>query len=339
MKKTLLAALAFAPIVSFAQTDTIIWMDFETDPMPMLNLTPPPGGFNDPLWYNWDNDALPDGSGAGRPPEWYWGAPFSATDSALGNTGVLSSNSWTNDGQTYVANWLVTPAIYIADTTADLYWKSAPFQTPRYLDGYFVAVSTGNNDLTSFTDTLFRGSEYEALAVPAYPNQFSSYTFSPASGFIHGFDQTYIEANGGDSARWRGVLRPFHADLSMYVGQSIYIAFVHYTIDDNLFSIDDIFLEGTGSVGITDYENTFGMSVYPNPATDVLNINYNMTEPSQLLLNIYSMDGQLVRSEDKGTAQPGQGTMQTDISDLAAGVYFVQLQTENGVTTKKIIVE
>jgi hypothetical protein len=120
---------------------------------------------------------------------------------------------------------------------------------------------------------------------------------------------------------------------------SIYIGFVHWTVDDNLISLDDIFLEGTGTVGIAENRNDFSMGVYPNPANDVLNVNYTMQAQAQLLLNIYSVDGQLVRSEDKGTAATGNGTIQTDISDLAPGTYFVQLQTETGVSTKRIVVQ
>jgi len=341
MKKTLLAFIAFAPASLFAQigTDTLIYEDFETDPASWLMLGTPAGIMGDSLWYNVDNDLLPDASGAGRPDEWYWEAPFADADS-VGNTGVLCSNSWTNDGQTYVANWLITPSIHVADTTLDLFWKSAPFQTPRYLDGYIIVVSTSTNDYTMFTDTVFVASEHVSLDVQSAPNQFSSYTFSPASGgFVHGQDWTYIEDNAGDSMRWKAILRPQTVDLSTYVGQDIYIAFVHYVIDDNLISIDDIFLEGTGTVGITEHNGSFPMGVYPNPANDMINVNYTLPSESQLMLNVFSLDGQLVRSEDKGTAQAGSGSLQMNVNDLAAGIYFVQLVTEHGSTTKRIVVE
>lgn len=341
MKKTLLAIFALAPAALFAQAgmDTLIWENFENDPSSYLFPSVPPGIINDQLWYNCDNDLLPDGSGAGRPGEWFWSSPFADADT-VNNTGVLISSSWTNDGATHVENWLITPSIYVADTTLDLYWKSAPFQTPRYLDGYIVVVSTGTNDFSAFTDTVFVASEYVSVAVPAAPTQWSSYNFAPTSGgFVHGSDWTYIEDNAGDSTRWRGMLRPFSVDLSMYVGQSIYIAFVHWTVDDNLISIDDIFLEGTGVVGITEYEGAFPMGVYPNPAKEVINVNYTMQKPSQLMLNIYSMEGKMVSSEDKGTAAVGSGTIQVNVADFAPGIYFVQLQTEYGSTTKKIVVE
>lgn len=341
MKKTLLAILAFAPASLFAQvgTDTLFYEDFETDPVNWLMIGTPGGIMGDTFWYNCDNDLLADASGAGRPDEWYWELPFADADS-VGNTGVLCSNSWTNNGQTHVENWLITPSIYVADTTLDLFWKSAPFQTPRYLDGYIVVVSTGTNDFSMFTDTLFVASEYVSLDIPAAPNQWSSYTYAPvAGGFVHGEDWTYIEDNAGDSTRWRGILRPQTVDLSAYVGQNIYIAIVHWTVDDNLLSIDEIFLEGTNTVGITECPGSFPMGIYPNPANDMINVNYTLPSQSQLLLNIYSIDGQLVSSEDKGTSQAGSGSIQMNVANLSAGIYFVQLQTEQGSTTQRIVVE
>jgi len=340
MKKTLLAVLAFLPAASFAQagTDTLFYLDFETDPASFLMVQPPPGNVNDPNWYDVDNDLLADASGAGRPDEWYWDLPFANADT-VGNTGVLHSNSWTNDGVNHVENWLISPSIFVADTTFDLYWESAPFQTPRYLDGYIVVISSATNDFTDFTDTVFVASEYTSLDNQNYPFLYSSYTFTPANGFIHGFDQTYIEDNAGDSARWVGVLRPFHVDLSMYAGQSIYIAWVHYTIDDNLLSIDNLYLEGTGTVGIAEYPGAFPMGVYPNPATDMLNVNYTLPAESELILNIYSVDGTLVRSENKGVLASGSGTVTTNVTDLAPGMYMVQLQSDAGVATKRIVIE
>lgn len=340
MKKLLFIAL-LAPAASFAQagTDTLIWEDFNTDPATFLQIGSPPNVTWDTAWYDVDNDGLADGSGSGRPDEWFWNVAFADTDT-VNNPGVLMSNSWTNDGNNHVDNWLILPSIYIADTTADLFWKAAPRQTPRYLDGYMVLVSTTTNDFTAFTDTLFVASEYTSLDVPAAPSQYSSYTFTPANGFIHGMDGTFTEFDpSSDSSRLVGRLRPFTVDLSAYAGQNIFIAFEHYTIDDNLLEVDDIFVEGTGTTGIHEMQGSFPMSAYPNPANDVLHINYSLNAASDVTLNIMSIDGQVVRSESLGMQQTGSNSETVDISGLSAGVYFVTLQTDNGITSRKIVVE
>lgn len=341
MKKTLPLIAFLTPAALLAQpgTDTLIWADFNTDPSNYLIVGTPPGILWDTAWYNIDNDLIPDGSGSGRPDEWFWSQAFSYNDT-LGNPGVLASNSWTNDGVNHVDNWLILPSIYIADTTADLFWKSAPRQTPRYLDGYMILVSTTTNDILQFSDTLFVASEYTSLDVTAYPNSFSSYTFTPMSGFIHGFDGTYTEyAASADSSRLIGRLRPFELDLSAYAGQNIYIAFTHYTIDDNLLAIDDIFVQGTGTTGIHENPGAFPMSVFPNPANESVRINYSLPSASDVTMNMTALDGRLVRSENLGSQVSGSNSTTVDVSDFAAGVYLVTLQTETGITTRRIVVE
>lgn len=341
MKKKLPLLAFLTPVALFAQTgtDTLIWADFNADPSNYLIVGTPAAIPWDTNWYNLDNDLLPDGSGTGRPDEWFWSQAFSYNDT-VGNPGVLSSNSWTNDAMYHVENWLILPSVHIADTTADLFWKSAPRQTPRYLDGFLVLVSTTTNDLSAFTDTLFIASEYTSLDVPSNPNSFSSYTFTPASGFIHGFDGTYTEfAASADSSRLIGRLRPFEVDLSAYAGQNIYIAFVHWTIDDNLLEIDDIFVQGTGTTGIHENRGAFPMSVFPNPANESVRINYSLPAASDVSLNITSLDGRVVRSENLGAQTSGSNSATVNVSDLSAGVYLVTLQTETGITTRRIVVE
>src|SRR5574337_1385991 len=165
MKKLLLFACFVLPAAAMhAQAvDTILFADFETDPSTFIQTALPPGVNWDNNWYNVDIDGLPDGSGSGRPGEWFWTAPWAGADTLMGNTGVLGSSSWTNDPNNEVQNLLILPAIYIADTNATLSWSSAPYQTPRYLDGYQVLISTTDNDPSSFQDTLFVASEYTAL--------------------------------------------------------------------------------------------------------------------------------------------------------------------------------
>jgi hypothetical protein len=341
MKKMLPAVLLLLPVAVSAQVggDTLLWEDFNTDPSTRVIIGTPSGTFNDTAWYTLDNDLLPDGSASGRPDEWFWSAAYSDNDT-INNPGVMGSNSWTNDAVTPVSNWLITPALVIADTAADLHWKSAPRQTPRYLDGYMVLVSTGTNDITQFTDTLFVASEYTSLDVPANQNSFAAYTFTPSNGFVHGMDGTFTEFDpAADSSRLIGRLRPFEVDLSMYAGQTIYIAFLHNSIDDNLISVDDIRVEGTDVTGIEELATTIPMHVFPNPANEMVRVNYTLPAESDVLVNIYSMDGKVVRSEDQGTRQAGSNSATLDVRDLAPGVYLVSIQTEEGISSRRIVVE
>src|SRR5215831_6513480 len=113
--------------ISAQAQDTLLFENFEEDSVD-IPITFPSG--NDTTWIDYDGDGYDDASGTGRPPEWFLAFGFADADS---NTIVIASNSWTTPNDP-VANYLILPPLTISDTSAKLSWKSAPFQTPRYVD-------------------------------------------------------------------------------------------------------------------------------------------------------------------------------------------------------------
>jgi hypothetical protein len=231
---------------------------------------------------------------------------------------------------------------------ADLFWKSAPYQTPRYLDGYLILVAVGNNDPIAFTDTIFKASEYVSLDNQNFPNDFSSYTFSPVptanpmAPFVHGMDLTYVDpnsTNASDSSRLLGRLRPLSVSLAQYSGQTIYIMFKHYSTDDNLLEVDDILVKGTNFTGIQEHTNTLSFTAYPNPASDQVNLRYTLSNSSAVTINVYDVTGQLVMSENKGQLSAGSQTTSLSLSGLPAGAYQVQIMTAEGTGNSRLIVQ
>jgi hypothetical protein len=334
MKKNLLLICGLIGLTHLnAQNDTLLWADFETDPGVYILNGFPPGTTGDADWYNYDNDGQNDGSGAGRPLEWFWSGGFSIADSAQG---VLASSSWTN-GPTPTENWVITPSLAISDSSGLLSWKSAPYQTPRYLDGYLVLVSTATNDFADFTDTVFRAGEYVSLDNPNDDADFSSYTFT--NGFVHGQDGLYTEFDpGSDSSRLLGVLRPHTVSLKQYAGQSIYIAFVHYSVDDNLISIDDVLVMEADSLTLGKKEpvaaSTFRM--FPNPANDKFTIDMNLVNSSDVLVSIYDLSGRKVMVENLGNISAGQHQRGMNIQSLSNGIYQVQVETSEGTFNSRL---
>lgn len=70
-----------------------------------------------------------------------------------------------------------------------------------------------------------------------------------------------------------------------------------------------------------------GITLYPNPAQDILNIK---TQELIKVIKIYSMQGSLVQEGSSASI---------DVSQLNAGLYFVQLSIEGNTITKKFIKE
>lgn len=316
-----------------AQTDTLLYENFEGDIDPYIIVGSSPGVMNDTKWYNWDIDGIPDGSAAGdRPNEWFLQYGFATVDSA---NIVFVANSWTNDPTTPVSNWLITPAISITDSNTTLSWKSAPYQTPRYMDGYKVLISTTDNGDYSFTDTIFVAGEYIAGA-STFGNDYSLYTFS--EGFIHGADSTYVEENPDAPSNQTGILRPFTYDLSAYVGKTIYIAFVHDTHDDNLLSIDDILVVSDNVTAIKEKAEKVDFVAYPNPASEVVKIKMNLAATSPVSISVYDISGKLIIQENKGFFMTGNHELTIKTASLTVGTYnFVVRAGKNKTVTKLII--
>lgn len=354
MKTNLLASsLLLICSAANAQNDTLLFRDFNTDPSTYIQFAIlPSGSTGDTSWYSYDLDGLADGSPQGtRPGEWFWSQAFCPSDTLV-QVNCLAANSWTNDPVTPVNNWLVLPSLHIVDANATLYWKAAPRQTPRYVDGYKIVVSTGTNDITGggFTDTLFVASEFASLDNQNFPNLYSSYTFAPPqtvnpmAPFLHGLDLTYTEFNpASDSSRLYGKLRPFSVSLAQYAGQHIYIAFLHESTDDNLISIDDVQVMGTDPNSIHENKTDVGLSVYPNPVAagtspELLNIRFELETAGKVSALLYDLSGKLVRSEAFGHTGTGSQTKQLRMNGIAPGMYHLQLQTPQGMANTRVVI-
>ncbi len=86
-------------------------------------------------------------------------------------------------------------------------------------------------------------------------------------------------------------------------------------------------------------ETMFGaVSVYPNPASASANINIELTNTSDVSINIYNMLGQLVITENHTKLSAGNHLYSVDVSNWANGMYNVVIHTNNGWISKKLVV-
>jgi hypothetical protein len=323
--------------------DTLIYEDFnDTIPIPNNFGNYPNAILNDTMWTNWDEDGINDASGSSRPGEWFWSYPISNADSATYSS-CFASNSWTNDALNPVANWLISNSIQITDgASAMASWMSAPRQTPYYCDGYVVLVSTTTNDLTEFTDTLFVAAEYVSGAVTG-GGDYSNYVFS--AGTVHGQDGSFIEfTNSGDnnpadttaedSARYNGLLQTFSASLAAYDNMKIYIAWKHNSHDDNIIFLDNLLVtENTDPTFSVETLPDFAGQVYPNPATDFVNVKFDLDKYHNSQVQLINSSGQVIYSSMLTTSNS-----RIDLQNVATGVYFVKIMADEGSVVKKLVV-
>ncbi|MGE0634991.1 MAG: T9SS type A sorting domain-containing protein [Bacteroidia bacterium] len=83
-------------------------------------------------------------------------------------------------------------------------------------------------------------------------------------------------------------------------------------------------------------EDQFKLTAYPNPSSSTLTINYQLPQNTPVKLMIFSVDGSVGKVLFAGNRTAGEYNETYDISTLAPGQYFYQLQTDTDLVTKSI---
>ena len=81
---------------------------------------------------------------------------------------------------------------------------------------------------------------------------------------------------------------------------------------------------------------------YPNPFNPVTNITYDIPEVAQVVLEIYNITGQKVRTLAQGQHEPGRYRIQWNATNdlgqpLSSGMYIYRIQAGSFVSVKKLI--
>jgi len=103
--------------------------------------------------------------------------------------------------------------------------------------------------------------------------------------------------------------------------------------------VDDFSLVVNGNtVGVIDFEKReISLAVYPNPATDVINIQFGDAVSGAGVVNFYSLTGELVLS--KNLNEVNSKVFSYDATTLAKGMYIVAVQAGGLTHTERIVVQ
>ena len=100
--------------------------------------------------------------------------------------------------------------------------------------------------------------------------------------------------------------------------------------------IDTLGLFGS-SVSVNDIKNTTLFTVYPNPANDYTSISISLDKTEKVTLTIVDLLGKEISKEEK-VLFSGKSTERLDLSNFQNGVYFINLQVGNKLTTQKLVI-
>lgn len=91
-----------------------------------------------------------------------------------------------------------------------------------------------------------------------------------------------------------------------------------------------------GVVAVRRGANVFVSTLEPNPATNLVNVSFTTTKATTATLSIHDVTGRLVVTQQLNTVA-GNNSQTIDISHYATGIYFVTINTPNGVSTAKLL--
>ena len=74
--------------------------------------------------------------------------------------------------------------------------------------------------------------------------------------------------------------------------------------------------------------------IYPNPASDVLNINYDLLDKQNAQLSIIDLTGKVIVMTEINNSK---GLKQIDVYELANGIYFLKINIDGHSETIKFI--
>jgi PKD repeat protein len=91
------------------------------------------------------------------------------------------------------------------------------------------------------------------------------------------------------------------------------------------------------TIGIQDALNAGAFHVYPNPVSEMLNIDMNVSSAQDVTISIINSLGQVKYSEMRNVS--GNSNLQIDVSDLARGYYTLQVAGNQSVSHTKFIIQ
>jgi hypothetical protein len=80
-------------------------------------------------------------------------------------------------------------------------------------------------------------------------------------------------------------------------------------------------------------------NLYPNPATENINVTFELKENDRIVLEVMDVTGRTLISDDLGNRNTGTYQEQMNVEDLPSGLYLFNIKTSNSVISKKLYVK
>lgn len=94
----------------------------------------------------------------------------------------------------------------------------------------------------------------------------------------------------------------------------------------------------TTTVGFVMMEQVSGLKLYPNPARNLVTVQYSLENDAQMHFTLVDMSGRIVLQKDMEKRFSGFNSFNIDVSGFQKGIYFLNMTSATYTKTMKLIV-
>lgn len=202
-------------------------------------------------------------------------------------------------------------------------------------------TSIAANGVFNFPDTIYGGTFYTYSIVVQNTDLQNTYTNSPSTIFsikmqtdtlpelVLFSDSSQFTISPGDTAIF--TVADSFPSPSFKLGNNVVVVWPSVTNGTQPFIVDSTFFNVyyIGLSGIHDFDIA-PISIYPNPFSDYLKVDFNEEESPQLF--IYDVAGKLVYSN-------GGRSKMYDLSFLKSGAYLLEVRKKNAIVAHRMLIK
>ena len=183
----------------------------------------------------------------------------------------------------------------------------------------YVADTCGTSDTSSFNMV--------STSTASGPLPVASFTID--SAIVGNSYEIYVDASAStdaDTYEWNfgnGVTSSNAADTMVYLGNGGYTVTL---IVSNACGSDTLTYNINVNIGIEENPLANSLNVYPNPANSTVNINFTAVSSADAVIRLVDAQGREVMMVQERAAG-GEFKRELDVSQLASGIYMIEIQS------------
>jgi len=238
------------------------------------------------------------------------------------------------------ANVCPGAVITVADLTTDGAWTASNANVTLSPAGVITGVTAGTTDIY-YTVTNGCGSIATSETITVVP--------MPVAGLILGItsvckgesvtlsDPTAIGTGTWSASNSHSTVSATGSVSGITPGvDTIFYAAVNMC--GSATASQQIIVNNCGSAGVAITSNDPAINIFPNPASSVLNIDWNNFQPGNATISITDVTGKIVSRNELINNASGTGSMEVNVANLKDGIYLLTISSEQVHFTNKITI-